>query len=96
MRTTPIRQKYSEILTVFSSIMQSINEFYWTEKVLLKSLRFTELSHETEVLNMVTEIMERSSQMCVFTVALCWGSSLLSTAGGMCMCTVYQPSCAVV
>ena len=31
--------------------MQSINELTFTEKVLLKSLRFTELSHETEVLN---------------------------------------------
>ena len=29
----------------------------FTEKVLLKSLRFTELSHDTEVLNMATEIM---------------------------------------
>ena len=35
----------------------------FTEKVLLKSLRFTELNHETEVLNMVTEIMGLSSQI---------------------------------
>ena len=35
----------------------------FTEKVLLKSLRFTELNHETEVQNMVTEIMGLSSQI---------------------------------
>ena len=35
----------------------------FTEKVLLKSLRFTELSHKTEVLNMATEIMGLSSQI---------------------------------
>ena len=36
----------------------------FTGKVLLKSLRFTELSHETEVLNMATdEIMGLSSQI---------------------------------
>ena len=35
----------------------------FTKKVLLKSLRFTELNHETEVLNMVTEIMGLSSQI---------------------------------
>ena len=45
----------------FSSIVKSIMSF--TEKVSLKSLRFTELSHETEVLNMVTEIMGLSSQI---------------------------------
>ena len=37
----------------------------FTEKVLMKSLRFTELimSHETKVLNMATEIMGLSSQI---------------------------------
>ena len=35
----------------------------FTEKVLLKSLRFTELSHETKVLNMATKIMGLSSQI---------------------------------
>ena len=39
--------------------MQSISQFYWK----VKSLRFTELSHETEVLNIVTEIMGLSSQI---------------------------------
>ena len=58
--TTLIRQNYSEILTILIKLYQSCSHhdhmMSFTKKA-LKSLRFTELSRETEVLNMVTEIM---------------------------------------
>ena len=53
MRTTPIRQNYSEIFNglFHQSCSQSMS---FTEKVLLNILTFTELNHETKVLNMAT------------------------------------------
>ena len=59
--------------------MQSINK-----KVLLKSLGLTELSHETEVLNMVTEIIGLSSQIPKPTK--CAGKAVYSSQQKECVC----------
>ena len=58
----------------------------FTEKVLLKSLGFTELimSHETEVLNMITEIMGLSSQIPKPTK--CTGEAVYSSQQEECVC----------
>ena len=58
----------------------------FTEK--WKALGFTELSHETEVLNMVTEIMGLSSQIPKPTKPYA-GEAVYSLPQDECVCTAY-------
>ena len=61
-------------------INHAVNQWLFTEKVLLKSLKVY-----------WTEPNSKANKK-----ALRWGSSLLFIPEGMCMCTAYQPSCVVV